>query len=161
MNMTIQNENIRSLLDRYYAGESTLDEERRLRQLLADAPAEFDADRRMLQALDTDVKAPEALRKAVMGRIAVESSKRTRRPWRTALPYAAAVALLLAVGLPFALHKEPARQQLTDEQMRQEAIAAISLLTKTVRKGCQAVEMAETQTARAQQKLENTLNTII
>ncbi len=70
--MTQINPKIRTLLDRWYAGETSVAEERELRRLMADAvdlPPELEADRKLLLALGELDEAQEELPAEVAARI--------------------------------------------------------------------------------------------
>ena len=62
--MNIQTEYIKSILPKYYAGESTIDEDRILREyfLEEDVDPELATDKATFMALFSDTTAPESLR---------------------------------------------------------------------------------------------------
>lgn len=161
--MTHNISHIRSLLSKYYSGHLDLTGEKELRHFFASeesATEEFEADRRLFQALSAEVKAPAELYDAV--------DRSIKRRSRTGFTFtlrrygaAAAVALLLACG-SFAYFSKTgyteASQELTPEEVRRHTTDALALLTSTMKKGSDAIVAGETITVETTQKTLNALN---
>lgn len=92
-----------TLIERYFAGETTLDEERRLRELLAasadDTPAVREAKAVMGYSLASPVEAP-----------AISLPRRRKSVWRH-IPAAAAVAALLLPAGALVFHTANATER--------------------------------------------------
>ncbi len=97
--MNIETEYIKSLLSKYYSGESTLDEERLIREYFAgDATdPELETDRMVFAAMAETVKAPESLREAVEKHVEQESAKEIKKRLRPRYGRIAAAAAVLPV----------------------------------------------------------------
>lgn len=90
---------VKKLLAKYYAGESTIDEERVLRRFFeaADVPAELEADRRVFD-VSAQAEAPSWLKEAVVRRI--DRKMRRRAFAKRFSAVAAAIAVMLAIAIP-------------------------------------------------------------
>ncbi len=160
--MNIQTEYIKSLLKKYYAGESTLAEEDQLREYFAsaDTDPELAPDRAVFAATGADIKAPRSLREAVERNIAHTRRSTRRKPrrgriWAAAAVFAAAVATSVAF-----LTQKPADNQITPEEAREQTLMALTLLTSTMRKGCDAIELSAKTTDAGLRTAEEKLNGI-
>lgn len=114
------------LLDRFYLGLTTTDEERELRKFLHgdSCPTEMEADRAVIDALSApaDTEIPAGLEARIAARLGRTAEKKRRPRWIrfTALTSIAASAVALAVGLYFYLHS-PATVYADTCQSPQEA----------------------------------------
>lgn len=91
---------LNQLLDRYFAAETSLEEEAQLRAFFRqdELPAEWQPYQAIFQELEQQsaIQLPASVEKEIMARIESESSASVRRMhWRPMLRYAAAVALLV------------------------------------------------------------------
>lgn len=91
---------INSLLDRYFAGETSLEEERQLRAFFRqeDLPEQWLPYRSVFRNIEQQavITLPATVEKEILEKIARSASPKIRRMrWRLVLPYAAAVAVLL------------------------------------------------------------------
>ncbi len=160
--MNIQTEYIKSLLKKYYAGESTLGEENQLREYFAsnDTDPELAPDRAVFAATGADIKAPRSLLEAVERDIVNAGKSHRRIPcqgriWAAAAVFAAAVATAVAF-----LTQKPADNQITPEEAREHTLMALTLLTDTMRKGCDAIELSAKTTDAGMRTAEEKLNGI-
>jgi len=119
-------EHAQHLLDRFYLGLTTTDEERELREFLHrdGCPAEMKADRAVLDALSApaDTEVPAGLEARIASRLSRAAEKKRRPRWIrfTALTGIAASAAALALGLYVHLHS-PATVYADTCQSPQEA----------------------------------------
>lgn len=99
-------ENIRHLLDRYYNGDASPEEIRRIKSYFAsaaDIPADLEADRRIFAAMSgiDDIEVPAHLESDIRAAIAAQS--RAKRPavaaWMAVAGIAAAVALIAVLAV--------------------------------------------------------------
>lgn len=99
-------ENIRHLLDRYYNGDASPEEIRRIKSYFAsaaDIPADLEADRRIFAAMSgiDDIEVPAQLESDIRAAIAAQS--RAKRPavaaWMAVAGIAAAVALIAVLAV--------------------------------------------------------------
>lgn len=99
-------ENIRQLLDRYYNGDASPEEIRRIKSYFASAagiPADLEADRRIFAAMSgiDDIEVPARLESDIRAAIAAQS--RAKRPavaaWMAVAGIAAAVALIAVLAV--------------------------------------------------------------
>lgn len=161
--MNIETEYIKSLLSKYYSSDSTLDEERIIREYFAesDTDPELEADRAVFAAMSTPVEAPESLHAAVERTIderAVLEVKRRLRPRYGRIAAAAAVLVLAITASVHFLGGKPAQPEMTPEEAREHTVMALTLLTKTVRKGYMAMETSAQTASTTITTAENSLN---
>lgn len=162
--MNIQTEYIKSLLAKYYDGSSTSDEERLIREYFAqpDTAPELDTDRAVFAAIAEKTEAPAALREAVVRTIDSHAVKEIhierRRPRYGRIAAAAAVLIVAAASILHFTDSGSREPELTPEQAREQTLMALNLLTKTVKKGCMAVETSAQTASSTIQTAENTLN---
>ncbi len=140
--MNERTEHIRRLLHLYYNGESTLAQEAELKAFFAgpDVPPDMQADAGVFRALGVEPEVPEAVRRRVdsaLGTIIASRSRRKRMGARIAA-IAAGVAVLAAVGVG-ALRPAPVSQELSQDEAREQVEMAFTLLTSTVKKGCESI----------------------
>lgn len=161
--MNIETEYIKSLLAKYYAGDSTLNEERIIREYFSESAVdpELETDRAVSAAMTGPVEAPEKLRadieKAIDGR-AVKEVKRRLRPRYSRIAAAAAVLVLAIAASVHFLDSKPAQPEMTPEEAREHTLMALTLLTKTVRKGYSAMDAGAQTASEAITTAENSLN---
>lgn len=161
--MNIETEYIKSLLEKYYAGESSLDEERILREYFAESEVdpELETDSRVFAAMAEPAETPESLRAAIEKSIdehAVKEVKRRLRPRYSRIAAAAAVVVLAITASIHFLGGKPAQPEMTPEEAREHTLMALTLLTKTVKKGYTAMEASMETTSTTIQTAENSLN---
>lgn len=154
---------IRRLLDLYYSGEIDQADEQTLRQLLRapGLPEEFDADRRMFDAMDTEITIPGELRSKIDRDIKRRIFASRGRRWLSAA-VAAAIAVLIAIAIPQGLESEQkAGGSFANRTDEQAAIEALTLLATTVRKGYDAVDHATAAADSLRHKVDKhiTINT--
>ncbi len=154
---------LRRLLDLYYSGEIDQTNEKTLRQLLRapGLPEDFDADRRMFDAMEAEIAIPGELRSKIDRDINRRIFASRGRRWLSAA-VAAAIAVLIAIALPLGSeHEQPADGSLTNRTDEQAAIEALTLLATTVRKGYDAVDRATAATDSLRHKVDKhiTINT--
>ncbi len=129
---------VKKLLAKYYAGESTIDEERVLRRFFeaADVPAELKADRRVFDVL-AQAEAPSWLKEAVVRRI--DRKMRRRAFAKRFSAVAAAIAVMLAIAIPALSPRWQQPGTMSPEEVRQQTEMALNILVGTVDKGCKAI----------------------
>ncbi len=162
--MNIQTEYIKSILPKYYAGESTTDEDRILREyfLEEDVDPELATDKATFMALFSDTTAPESLRLKIEKEIDRRTVKAVQRRLRPRYGRIAAAAAILAVAVSASVHffgTDTSAQQISPEEAKEHTIKALTLLTSTVKKGCAAMETSAQTTASTLQTVEQTLKT--
>lgn len=152
---------LQSLLDRYYAGETSADDERQLRELLAhpDLPAQFEADREMMGHIAT-LLPPEDFEKRISGQIDRLAANGTshRRVMTFRWSAAAAVILIIGLGFSFFSNNPQPETQMTPEEAYAQTEMALELFAKTLNKGYAEIDKAEkvakTSTGKAFKSLE-------
>lgn len=160
--MNIETEYIKSLLSKYYSGDSTLDEERIIHEYFAgsDVDPELETDRAMFAALTEKLEAPESLHttvRKVIDEHAVGEAKRRLRPRYGRIAAAAAILALAVTASVHFFGTKPAKPEITPEEAREHTVMALTLLTKTVKKGYAAMETGMQTTSTTIQTAENSL----
>lgn len=152
---------LRSLLDRYYAAETSPAEESELRNLLAapDLPDEFREDREMMAHL-TSVLTPDGFEERLSAKIdslaAAEKATTGRRPrFSRPLLWGAAASLLVGLGFglssllrPHSIHGT----DLTPEETYAQTQMALLTFSKALNRGYEGLVQAEITTESATQK---------
>ncbi len=126
------------LLQKFYDGATTADEERILQEFLnsADCPEAWAADRAVLSALATPAEVPVPA--GLSERIAASIRPRRRFALRRLFPAAAAAAAVVAVGILVLSHPEPAMPTAsldtcaTPEEAALEVEHAFSMLSRAM-----------------------------
>ena len=141
--MNKESDNIHALLHLYYSGESSQAQEAELRKFFAGAhvPPDMEADAALFRALGSECEVPDTVRRkvdAAMGTILATESRRKRVGARIAA-IAAGVAVLAAVGIGAFRPAPQQPEQLTQEEANQQVEMAFTLLTSTVKKGCESI----------------------
>lgn len=162
---------IRQLLERYYQGTTTRDEERRLKAYFAqdDVPPTLAAEREMFRYLAHEARQtpplPQGLEERLarsIDRWAAEDSRRLhaktlRRPrlWRWTASIAASLLLASAIGLHlYTQHSAAPRDTFDDPKLAYaEARRALGLFDDTFDKGEQQVEEARKAAREVHKKL--------
>ncbi len=158
--MNNDNNELRTLLDRFYGGEATEAEERQMRELLETTTGEeFEADKRIIAGLEQSVPVPDGLEdrlsRAIDGWEAAEKmAERKRRMmpkapmwWRVA-GIAASVAIMVGVGMTMNRGQHGGTGEPADTfSDPQEACAAtekaLTIFAKALNKSMDGVEFAE------------------
>ncbi|HKK77385.1 MAG TPA: hypothetical protein VJ953_20065 [Saprospiraceae bacterium] len=96
----MEDKKLNQLLERYFAGESSLEEENQLRTLLQsrDLPEKWLPYQAIFQGLEQEaaITLPSDIEKEILAQIESETAPRIRQiTWKPLLRYAAAVAVLL------------------------------------------------------------------
>lgn len=169
----MKNEEIKQLLSRYYQGETTIDEERRLREyfLHNDVVPEWQADKELfLRMADVDsISVPEGLGQRLSDHIDRWEAEE-QCPERSAKPSArrflirrplwgitATLLLLAGIGLYFQEAKYTPRDTFDNPASAQaEAERALRLFASALNKGQQSMQKAE----EAAQKLQDQINNL-
>lgn len=154
---------ISNLLSKYYNGLSSENDEKALRKYFRgkDIPEEFDADRRLFVALDKSTNAPGWLKENICRNIdSKTAAAKNHRHWFISLTAAATFAIALTAG--FSLLRSPAhsKSEMSPEEIRQMTAMALNKLASTVKKGCNAVETAETKTIQTTRIILDSINSI-
>lgn len=165
----METKRIAELLDKYYRGETTLEEERQLKGFFQqeEVPEELQADKDVFLLYtglaQQPVDLPEGLEErlsASIGRWQKESQR--RRPWlrpsirRWSIGIAA--SLLIAAGMGIYLQKAEPKQHdtFTNPALAyQETQRALQLFATALQKGEAQMVKAEKTTLKVQQTLEN------
>ena len=165
----METKRIAELLDKYYRGETTLEEERQLKGFFQqeEVPEELQADKDVFLLYtglpQQPVDLPEGLEErlsASIGRWQKESQR--RRPWlrpsirRWSMGIAA--SLLIAAGMGIYLQKAEPKQHdtFTNPALAyQETQRALQLFAAALQKGEAQMVKAEKTTLKVQQTLEN------
>lgn len=170
----MNNEYIKNLLERYYAGTSSLADERALAEYFAgatDIPAEFEPDRKVFLMLAAgrrhtagvdDAVLPDGFESRMEG--VIDRMTRHRRALRLRLWSSTVAAMLvLCAGIMWHYHSRPAEvsgsSDLTEEEICFYTESSLSLLVSTLERG--TAESAEAQktfvktTETALQQIEN------
>lgn len=156
-------QHIRKLLELYYEGETTQEQERQLGEYFETAdevPADMEADRELFAALKS-LRIPAGLEKQLSEAIdakAADSRERHFSPlrrWVAAVSSVAVIAILAVAGLlvlkPFAeasIEEEPAGYlaedygyELTADQIANHAYKALGVLSRTLNTGTSSVAL--------------------
>lgn len=165
----METKRIAELLDKYYRGETTLEEERQLKSFFQqeDTPEELQADKDVFLLYtglaQQPVDLPEGLEErlsASIGRWQKESQR--RRPWlRPSIrlwSIGIAASLLIAAGMGIYLQKSEPKQHdtFTNPALAyQETQRALQLFATALQKGEAQMVKAEKTTLKVQQTLEN------
>ena len=141
--MNERTEHIRRLLALYYNGETSRSQDAELREFFrtGHVPPEMSADAALFRAMDAQPEVPADVRHRVdtaVSEIIAAESRRKRTFGRRIAAIAAGVAVLAAVGIG-ALRPAPAPQELSPDEARQQVEMAFTLLTSTVKKGCESI----------------------
>ena len=165
-------EYIRQLLERYYQGTTTRDEERRLKAYFAqdDVPPTLAAEREMFRYLAHEARQtpplPQGLEERLarnIDRLAAEAPRRLnaktpRHPhlWRWAAGIAASLLLASAIGIRlYTQHHALAKDTFDEPQLAYvEARRALHLFNAAFEKGERQMEEARKATQEIQQKLK-------
>lgn len=160
---------IHSLLDRYYGGETSTEENRELLSLLDrdDLPAELHADREMARHLAT-LLPPDDFEKRLsekidsMAALSEERPTAHRQSWtKVWWNVAASVAILVCIGI--GLISRPTRQQsmeMTPEEAYAHTEMALQTFAEALNKGYAQMEKADKATAAATSKAFKSLESI-
>ncbi len=160
---------IHSLLDRYYGGETSADENRELLSLLDrdDLPAELHADREMARHLAT-LLPPDDFEKRLsekinsMAALSEEQPAAHRQSWtKVWWSVAASVAILVCIGIGLISH--PTKQQsmeMTPEEAYAHTEMALQTFAEALNKGYAQMEKADKATAAATSKAFKSLESI-
>ena len=160
---------IHSLLDRYYGGETSAEENRELLSLLDrdDLPAELHADREMARHLAT-LLPPDEFEKRLSEKIDSMAALSEEQPaahcqsWTKAWwSVAASVAILVCIGI--GLISRPTKQQsmeMTPEEAYAQTEMALQTFADVLNKGYAQLEEADEATASATSKAFKSLENI-
>lgn len=122
---------INELLNKFYSGETTPAEERRLLRLLEENPsAKHEADLRLLRTLCAEMPDFRA-----MAAKASESAASKRINWVPRLRIAAAVAILIAAAGSFLIKPTQQQEELTVDQARETTIMALTAYNDAITRG--------------------------
>lgn len=160
---------IDTLIERYFAGETTEAEERQLRSFFAadDVPPSLADVKEMFQAMD-GLKLPEGFDSRLSEKIdrwaederRDKFQRRLRRLWAPMSGVAAAIVLALLATVGFQRVEPSAPQELTPEEVCAQTDMALTLLTSTFKKGFDGIGMAESTTCSATAKAYETINNL-
>lgn len=154
---------LRALLEKYYEGATTEQEERLLRNLLraSELPSEFDTDRKLFDSLDATIEAPAWLKKSIERKIDNSPAPILKAPrWTFAVKIAATILLIAAVGIPLLRPGKAGRQELSPEEVREITAMALYKFSSTMEKGYEAIETAENTTFETTDKALNIINSL-
>lgn len=141
--MNERTENIRRLLALYYSGETTPAQEAELRDFFAtsEIPVDMSADAALFRAMTSQPEVPEAVSRrveSVIGTIVAAESRRRHTFGRRIAAFAAGVAVLAAIGIGV-YRPAPEPEGLSQEEAHEQVEMAFTLLTSTVKKGCESI----------------------
>lgn len=152
---------LRTLLDRYYAGETSPGEERELRTLLAapDLPEEFHADRETVDHL-ASVIPPEGFDKRLEAKIdfLAAAERRTaagKHRFSRRILWGAAASLLVGLGFGVSSLLRPHAlkgSDLTPEETYAQTEMALAVFSNALNRGYDGLLQAEATTENATQK---------
>jgi len=165
-------EHIKILLEKYYSGTSTLEEERMLSAFFtsgAEIPMEMEADRKVFEllALDSgqldetpDIELPEGLEirmEHVIDGLSAKYNLKYSRKWRLRL-WGGAIAAMMVISAGITAYRYASTQQpvatITDEQAINYTEKSLNLLLNTVRRGT-------SESVKAQETLASTTSTAL
>lgn len=151
------------LLEKFYDGSATEEEETFLRDFFrsANAPADLEADRRLFAELDRKVAAPAELKENIGRMIDIRAAigkKRRRSAWIIAA--AASLALAITAGMSMFAPRSTPDTEMSPEEIRMHTLMALNKLTGTVEKGCSAIQTAEDKTIETTQKAIQSINSL-
>ena len=165
---------IEKLLARFYAGETTAEEEQTLKEYFArtDVPPALHADRDMFRQLTEEdlPEVPEGMEErlsAFIDRLEEnETERHFHRPvirWRRQLGMAAMICLLVSTGVYFLRPAQPPTPKdtcATPEEAQRETEKALSILAYGLRRGMEGVQTASQTTEKAHEQVIEQLNHI-
>ncbi|MBQ8520703.1 MAG: hypothetical protein IJ456_04880 [Bacteroides sp.] len=165
---------IQTLLDRFFDGTTTREEETLLMQYFTqeeNVPGEWEAEQRMFRQLaetrHTLPPVPQGLEERLMTHIDEWAKKESHTPRlqsRKANRWwiiGTAACLLLAGGIGLKMMQQPAEQEsLTPEAAYAETERALHMFAHTLNKGVEQMANAQQTTLRMQEKINRTLNQI-
>ncbi|MEZ5072004.1 MAG: hypothetical protein R2751_13855 [Bacteroidales bacterium] len=162
---------IQHLLERFYNGETSLDEEKRLEEYFrsGEVPEPLHPDRNMFLALleeKEEVRVPKDLNKNILETIdkAYENERRTRRITLYSLSGLAA-GLLILIALYLGYLREDAPRQLASAEMQdtfqdpqlayEEAMKTLAYVSAKLNDGTRELQVLKEASEAAAQPLEN------
>ncbi|MGE4434616.1 MAG: hypothetical protein AB7D40_11460 [Bacteroidales bacterium] len=161
----MNHKHIQELLERFYAGETSLDEEQRLRTYFqskeVDASLQGEKAAYLACFAQEDIDVPDGL-EARLAAVCTEAPAPNRTLFYKWASMAAAVALLFGVGF-YSLNTEDTRPHETIEDPALaylETQKALQLVTSRLNQGFKQLEEAEQQMGSAHQKLHEQFNKI-
>ncbi len=157
---------IRRLLELYYGGEASENDECRLREYFAqpDTDSEFDDDKMFFEALagvGDSIEVPAELAERLSDAVDLwQDSERTRRrfrfrrfSFRPAIGIAASVAVVFVIGLSFLDHPVTGREPVDTFSDPMEAYAetqrVLTIFSRTIDKSVRGIETAERSSDKA------------
>ncbi len=159
----MRTKDIEILLDKFYAGESTVEEEKKIAEFLSkdDLPEKFLPDRKVFEALSEngmDVPSDSARKiESLIDSFAEETSNRRQKIrsikyWAAGI--AASLALIFAVNMFQKSNKEETTLLVdtyeTSDEAYKATMEALQLFSENFSKGTEAVEKANTKFQKAQ-----------
>lgn len=159
----MKTKDIEILLEKFYAGESSVDEEKKIAEFLfsEDLPEKFLPDRKVFEALNEngmDVPSDSSQKiESLIDSFSEETS--SRRPKIRSIKYwtvgiAASLALIFAVNMFQKSNKEETTLLVdtyeTSDEAYKATMEALQLFSENFSKGTQAVEKANTKFQKAQ-----------
>lgn len=170
----MKTEQIRQLLDKFYAGETSENEEASLAEFFRgeNLPSEFSADQKLFGALAKCAQeVPAGLEEKIslfidrLNKEQPEMRKRTHKSymWSRVAGAAASVALIASIGLwqYSAAQKNKVRADTyrSPEEAREATLKALELFSQNLSKGLEPVQKANKELEKTQEIVNQTLNT--
>lgn len=151
---------LKSLLDRFYDGDDTFEMQEELFDLLdrKDLPVGFVSEKLTVRAMALRCPPPgvEERMSALIDSLAAEECagyRRRRLSWRRYISLAAAVALLIGVGIAVLCHIAPSRAvrtEMSPEEIYTSTDRALTKFASALEKGCAGLETADAAKAQAE-----------
>lgn len=167
----MKTKDIEILLEKFYAGESTVNEEKKIAEFLSkdDLHEKFLPDRKVFEALSENcVNVPSVSAQKIESLIdSFAEGTSNRRPKTRSIKYwavgiAASLALIFAVNMFQKNNKEETTLLVdtyeTSDEAYKATIEALQLFSENFSKGTQAVEKANTKFQKAQEIINKSTN---
>lgn len=164
----MHNRRIEELLDAFYAGQSTREEEAELKAFFEQesVPAEWEADQRLFRLMQTEKQAvdlPEGLAERLESQIDNWADSEKKQPARRVAlwKYVASAAAIALLCVSIAISVRPAGNQMADtfDDPREAAMVAqeaLTLVSANLNKGLDQISRAQ----EINKQVEQTLNKI-
>ncbi len=165
-------EKIKELLEKFYRGETSRDEEYRLMQFFRqeNVPSELEADRKVLLSLVGDeIKIPDGMEQKLESLIGTLGAKEAQKPVRKTVrlryalvSIAATLLLLIGVGILYQQHQK--KQDLfadtykNPDEAYQATMQALEVFSENFSKGVEPLEKAGEHIEETQKIVNKSIN---
>lgn len=165
-------EDVKILLDKFYRGETSLDEEKRLSDFFRqeNVPLELEHDRKVFLSLsDNEIQVPDNMERSIASLIDSFEDKSVRKAAKiVSMRYsliAVAASLLLVVGIGFFYQQHQKTQWMADtyknpDEAYTATINALQLFSENFSKGVEPMEKANAHIKETQKIINKSMHTL-